>query len=284
MKSDCIFVLLSINGRKLYFPLLYYISKIRKLHIYHDVIGGGFVDEVRRYGKWVNYVNSFEVNWVEMRGMREELNKLGVNNVEILPNFKRLRMVKTEELNLELPATYEFCMFSRITKEKGILLAAKTIKKINNYYGKTVATLSIYGEIDENFKKEFSACIDNKNILYKGVVKYNKSVQELKKYFMLLFPTTYEGEAFPGTILDAFCSGIPVIASNWHYNEELVIDKVNGYIYHYNDEKDFYNKVFYAINNSQNVILMKENCLKKAEEFKPDRVMKIVEKKLDKVK
>jgi glycosyltransferase involved in cell wall biosynthesis len=68
-------------------------------------------------------------------------------------------------------------------------------------------------------------------IKYRGVVKFSDSVKVLKDYFALLFTIYYEGEGFAGTVLDAYASGVPVIATNWRYNSEIVQDKIDGIIF-----------------------------------------------------
>lgn len=68
-------------------------------------------------------------------------------------------------------------------------------------------------------------------IRYGGSVPFDKSVNVLKDYFALLFPTYYEGEGFAGTLIDAYSAGAPVIviAFDWKYNSELVNENV-GYV------------------------------------------------------
>ena len=70
-----------------------------------------------------------------------------------------------------------------------------------------------------------------KNISYKGTIKQEESCIILKKYFALLFPTYYKGECFAGTIIDAFTAGIPVFASDWHDNKNIIKDNITGRIY-----------------------------------------------------
>ena len=75
-----------------------------------------------------------------------------------------------------------------------------------------------------------------KYVSYGGKVPFDKSVDILKNYFALLFPTYYDGEGFAGTLIDAFSAGVPVIASDWKYNAEIVNEKV-GIVYSAKDRK-----------------------------------------------
>ena len=78
----------------------------------------------------------------------------------------------------------------------------------------------------DELKDSFSACVH-----YGGLVPFYKSVEVLKNYFALLFPTYYEGEGFAGTLIDALAAGVPVIASDWRYNPEIVEDGMTGKIH-----------------------------------------------------
>lgn len=51
--------------------------------------------------------------------------------------------------------------------------------------------------------------------VFSGKVSFDNSVEVLKKYFLLLFLTQYYTEEITGTIIDAFCVGVPVIAAKW---------------------------------------------------------------------
>lgn len=51
----------------------------------------------------------------------------------------------------------------------------------------------------------------------------------LRNYFALLFPTYFHGEGFAGCIIDAFFAGIPIIATDWLYNKDIVKDKKMEY-------------------------------------------------------
>ena len=165
-----VIVLLSGNGMKFYFPLLSFFAKVFRTRIYHDVIGGNLDTYVQKYPKFQKYLCSFKVNWVETLSLKKRLEKCGVNNCEIMPNFKRLGITKSEKKEYRKP--FRFCIFSRVMKEKGVEEAINSIEDINMHAGQVLCSLDIYGRIDDAYKKRFEELLNNSTsaIQYKGMV------------------------------------------------------------------------------------------------------------------
>ena len=99
----------------------------------------------------------------------------------------------------------------------------------------------------------------------------------------MLFPTFWDGEGFPGTIVDAFSAGLPVIATDWNCNAEIVDDMVNGIIYPNEDIKDLRSAIEWCISHKKEVINWKKSCLEKAREYQPDsyieKIIKTIEER-----
>ena len=284
IKSICncrdIFVLLSCNGMKKFFPLLSFLSNVFKVKIYHDVIGGNLDKYIKTNPKFKGYLNSFFVNWVETENLKKKLEELGIVNVEKLPNFKRLEINKKLILE-EARYPLKFCTFSRVVKEKGVEDAINSIEKINFEQGYNCCTLDIYGPIDPMYAEEFNIIMSKTTeaVHYCGCVSYDKSIQTIQKYYALLFPTHWDGEGFPGTIVDAYMAGVPVIATDWNSNKELIENKKTGIIYPNIEEEILSDCINWFINNREKVQEMKYNCVRKAEEYLPDvHIERIVEK------
>jgi glycosyltransferase involved in cell wall biosynthesis len=112
-----------------------------------------------------------------------------------------------------------FLFIGRLTEEKGIdvlLKAAKTFR----------FKLVIIGDGPLK-RKVASAAKNNPDILYLGLQSKAVVIEYLKKCRALIFPSIwYEG--FPMTILEAFSTGTPVIASNLGGMREIIQDKING--------------------------------------------------------
>ena len=89
---------------------------------------------------------------------------------------------------------------------------------LNRKAGSCKAVLDIYGPIEDGYEEELQRYVDSSDgaVNYKGIVDYNDSVSVLNNYYMLLFPTSFYGEGFPGTLIDAFSAGLPVIATDWN--------------------------------------------------------------------
>ena len=277
-RSQNVIIFPAHNGVRVYVPLLSFFKRFfknRKLH--YVVIGGWLPQFLNSHKSLIKKLKRFECIYVETNTMKRALEDYGFTNVIVMPNCKNLKILNPEELVYPESLPYKLCTFSRVTKEKGIEDAVNAVKQVNEEMGKLVYTLDIYGQVDTGQSQWFDDLKANfpPYVNYCGVVNYDKSVDVLKDYFALLFPTYYKGEGFAGTLLDAFAAGVPVIASDWKYNSEIVNENV-GFIFPTSDEDSLVN-ILYAIVNDPSVILNKKvNCLKETEKYLPENVINIL--------
>lgn len=271
-----IIILLSQNGMRVFFPLLYFLNTIFHKRIHHVVIGGNLPELIIKNKNWIKYLNSFEGNYVETRSMQMVLKKIGLNNVYLLPNFKDLNIIRENELIHEYNQPYKLCTFSRVMKEKGIEDAIEAVTVVNRIVGKTVYILDIYGQVESNYEETFINMINDTPdfINYKGMVPFNQSVEILKEYYLLLFPTYFDGEGFAGTLIDALSAGVPSIASDWRYNREVIEDGKTGRIVPVMDIKALSDVLLYYAENPLEVFNMKKQCIYEALKYTPEYVLK----------
>lgn len=282
-KTKTVFVLLSDKGMRTYFPFLYYWKKFFGLNIYHDVIGGNLSAYVKKYPSFKKYLNSFNLNLVELKNMVTELNELGITNAVMFPNFKRLKHIKQSEIVPFDGEVFKFCTFSRVMKEKGIEDAIEAVENINKKAGKTVCVLDIYGVVDEGYAQRFEEILSQStdSINYKGKVRFDESVETIKNYYALLFPTFWNGEGFAGTIIDAFASAVPIIATDWNLNAEIITHLKNGIIYPNDIHKDLQSAIEWAIENKEKMYEMRINALAESKEYDVDILMEKIVKMID---
>lgn len=226
-------------------------------------------------------LRKFDGIYVETNTMKKALEEQGFDNVAVMPNCKDLKILKQEELVYPLGEPYKLCTFSRVMKEKGIEDAINAVKTVNKEAGRIVYTLDIYGQVDsrqtqwfENLKNTFPDYIK-----YRGLIDYDKSVDVLKNYCVLLFPTHFYTEGIPGTILDAYAAGIPVISAKWENFADIVEDKITGIGYEFLDQ----GQIVEILRNLQinRMEKMKIACLHKGMGYLPENIINIIKSKLN---
>lgn len=259
------------NGLRVFAPLLVSINRIFKRKLHYVVIGGWLPAFLENKVLLSFFLKRFDCIYVETKAMKKALVKKGFSNIEVVSNCKELDILSEDEIMINNNKPYRFCTFSRVMKEKGIEDAVNAVKYINDTAGKILVTLDIYGQIESSQKEWFKYLEETfpSFISYGGIVPYEKSTDVLKDYFGLLFPTYYEGEGFAGTLIDAMAAGVPVIASDWKYNSEIVKNGANGRII----ETNLVEEIIRVIDNPDSWIEMKKNCLKEAITYLPQHAL-----------
>lgn len=272
----------SKGGRRVFFPLLYWCTKLLKKKVYHFAIGGRLAEEIQENKNWKRYIQAFCANWVESRLIAENLTEAGVANAEYLPNFKKLPVVSCDALCYPQENTRTFCMFSRITEGKGVTEAIEAVSQINQKYGRVAATLDLYGPIDPEYEDVLKSLLTEHGeyARYCGVAEPEYSVDVLRKYEILLFPTRRFREGIPGTIIDALCAGVPVIARQWKYCHEMLTHGYNSFCYDYEQPEKLVYWMEYAMEHSDEIFAMKKNCLLSADQYRTENVAPVILRKL----
>ncbi len=122
-----------------------------------------------------------------------------------------------------------FLYIGRLSEEKGIrvLLKAFSDKK---YKLKVIGDGPLMSEVED-----FAALHSNVSVL--GFQSRATIQEELLKCTALIFPSNWY-EPFGLTLIEAFASGAPVIASNMGSSQEMVIDGKNGIHFRAGSAKD----------------------------------------------
>ena len=272
-KCDNVIMMLTENGLKVCIPILAVFNKIFRRRLHYVVVGGWLPDFLKKHPGLVRELKSFYLIYVETYNMKSSLEQIGIKNVVVMPNCKNIKILDRPE---KCSRPYKLCTFSRVMREKGIEDAVLAVKKANQKLGESFYRLDIYGQIDskqeewfEELKKTFPEYIK-----YGGTIQYDRSTDILKDYFLLLFPTYYVGEGFAGTAIDAFSAGVPVLASNWKYNSEVINEGINGGLFEAHNIEQMADRLVNIAQNTDKWEKMRENCLQDAEKYRPDKVLK----------
>ena len=115
---------------------------------------------------------------------------------------------------------------SRVEKEKGVFTLIEAMKLLGNDY-----QLRIYGPLRDIDPKE----LNGKNYSYCGSVPASEVSKTIADNDILILPTTWKAEGYPGVIIEAYNVGVPVISTPIGGISEIVCDGKTGFFIPVND-------------------------------------------------
>jgi glycosyltransferase involved in cell wall biosynthesis len=247
--------------------------------IVHWVVGGDLQYKVLDGTYDKKLLAKFRLQIVEAEGMKKILEEeCGLHNVIVKSNFKYLQKLPT--INKFDDGKTHFMFLSRIRGEKGVSSVIHAVNELNKRDFEDKFVVDFYGNITPSYKKEFDVGLKlNSNLKYAGMIDLKdwSNYDILARYHYMLFPTYWEGEGFPGVVIDAFIAGVPVIISDWNFNSEFVEDGITGKVIPAKDDEKLIEIMQKAINGKLDCEKMSFNCQEKAMKYD---TMAVVDKKL----
>lgn len=265
-------ILPCLNNLTILFPVFYYMSKIFRFDIVSICIGGWQVEYFlgsEKFGchpKQMGMSKKIKAFLPEMRRVNNDLvNQCGFTNTEVFPNFRffdRTSQKISNEKGLRL------VFMARVNKMKGYDVIFDSLDFLREHcpYSK----VDFYGGVapkdhDDFFNKVESNC---DIISYKGLLVPELIHKTLKNYDVMLLPTKYYTEGFPGSILDAYISGIPVIVTEWKHSHEFVSNGNTGIIVPFeNNQEDFNNSILSLYKDRNKLNYMKKAAYNEANKY-----------------
>lgn len=270
--SDMI-VMPGSRGLRRLLPLYARWSRRAGIRVHHLVVGGWLPRYLSERPDDLHALRAFDGLYVQTRRMRDELSAMGLDNVHLLPNFRRFPHDRPLSGACRDPLRLVF--LSRVVPEKGVELAIQAVEKVNEKRGRTVATLDLYGPVATDARAWFDALMERADtaIGYQGALPPEAVHEHLTKYDLMLFPSYYSGEAFPGVILDAMIAGIPVIASDWQDNGEFVEHGRTGLLCVTRDVDALTDAVRWSVEHADEVMRMKHESAARADAYHVDEII-----------
>ena len=250
------------NSLKYIFPFVFVLSRILKIRIIYPVVGGWL--DVFLQGKkiYMWMLKKICVLLVESSDLQKNLiKKYGFSNVCLFPNFR----INVPEIKSKTsPFEFRIIFMARVCEDKGIDVIFRFAdyivnnKKVKDKYP---IKINLYGPLDNLIDKSgFYAHIEKYSFMnYYGVIEPSKVYDILSENDVLVLPTHYPGEGLPGSIVEAYIAGLPVIVSKWRVLPEFV-KKGCGFVYDLDREIDFYNYILCLYNDHQLLLDMKQNA------------------------
>jgi glycosyltransferase involved in cell wall biosynthesis len=205
----------SRRGAVLYAPIVYMLSRIySKPFIFRGF--GDFEGWYKVTGAWsrllFRYALRASVILLETKSSVEHFRHITSRPVCWYPNSRPTACGAVPDAR-DNSIGLRFVFVGHVKPSKGIREIIEAAERVDG------AVVDIYGPLLEGLREsDFAA----KNARYCGILEPSAVARALRSYDILLLPTFYEGEGYPGIILEAYSQGLPVIATRWRSIPEIV--------------------------------------------------------------
>lgn len=268
-------LILCTNGRRTVLPFAMRFKTLLKYKVFFSVVGGDLMYEFDKEIYLKKNLQKIDGVYVETKAMTDYFERLGYKNVFHAPVFTHRDFVNTKNAVWSFSEPFPLCTYSRVCKEKGISSAIEAIIAINKKEKKVVCTLDVYGNPIEEYREEFNMLVEEAagSVRQCDYLNDHNAIDNLANHYLMLFPTYYEGEGFPIAIVECLKAGLPVVATDWHYNSEVIKNRSTGVIY--SDEK-LEEVLSFLLNNPDFVEEMHNNCIEEAKRYEPHKILSIL--------
>jgi len=222
-QTDVVFVNLSQFGAKTIAPLLYILTRLFGKRFIFRPFGGAMIDHYEKYWAWQRWLFKktllqSDIFYLQTKQLCNYFAPMA-KRVEQLPTSRYAPAA--ELIRDDRSYAKRFVFLGHINRAKGCWHLSEAIKAFDDSY-----TLHFYGPIhDSEFHK-----ILRKKQRYKGVLDKAAVAATLREYDVLVLPTHYRGEGYPGVIIEAYSLGLPVITTDWRAIPEIVVPEETGFI------------------------------------------------------
>jgi glycosyltransferase involved in cell wall biosynthesis len=210
----------SLPAMTAYAPVLFVLTRVFRKPLVLRLFGGAFAGEFsglsgpRRWlFEWT--IRNAELFLVQTRHLVEMARVWGARNARWYPTSRPLAALR----QVESEVCGRFVFLGRVIESKGVgvILAAAR-------HWTAGITLDIYGSTNGDYTADRIEQESGGRVHYQGELSFEQVQEILFRYDALVLPTFYEGEGYPGVILEAYSHGLPVIATHWRALAELVDD------------------------------------------------------------
>ena len=169
--------------------------------------------------RWVDstYMKS-DLVYVETREVYERFRRLGP--FRWFPNTRDLRCSRTRKRD----KVENLVFFSRLNRQKGWVEAVEACESLA--HAAVECHLDVYGPGMAD--TDYTVFDSRERVSYRGVLMPDEVPDMLANYDVLVYPSYWESEGYPGVVLEALQCGLPVITTRWKAIPEVVEHERSG--------------------------------------------------------
>lgn len=280
MRCEKLVLIPCLNNLTYLFPVIFIFSVIFRFEIIHIGVGGWLDKYCKEYPLISKLLQRNKIILLENIDTVNSLkDNLKFNNVEYFHNYRIIDYVPIfTQKKAEEPLRIVF--MARVNKKKGldVIFSIADHYLINKSHS---IIIDFYGPIEPEHNDYFKENIAKYDFVqYKGILNSDEINPILNNYDLMILPTRYYTEGFPGSILDAYISGIPVLVSNWKHASEFVDDGVNGFICNVDVVDEFIVVIEKLRSNNELLLQMKHSAWKSSHKYSSEAAWDILKNQL----
>ena len=211
---DLIFVHVNLSSMHKIAPVCLAASRLfRKPLVIRQAGGDGYYDlppRRARFDRWL--YRCADLCLFELKKIVEKAQDDGLVNVKWYSNSRA--MLPLSEIPTR-PSCRRFIFLGHVKPTKGVLEIIRAVESMEKD-----CVVDFYGPFHDGLSEAIFSGL--KDIRYCGTIEPENVTETLISYDVLLLPTYYSGEGYPGVVLEAYGVGMPVICTHWQGLPEIV--------------------------------------------------------------
>ena len=251
------------NNLTYIFPVLFLLSKLCHTQILYFVVGGWLVEFLRKkpLHRWM--LKRIRCILPETELMCQQLQEnYGFHRVRKFPNFRFTDNFVLQSHHDAGKLHIVFC--ARVNRMKGLDVMFNLADYIQKNYEEQI-NIDFWGPLHEPDQDYFFDQIQKYSCTrYCGVLSPEHIAPTLSQYDVAVLPTHFYTEGLPGTVIDAYMAGIPIIVSKWKHAEEFVLDGVTGFEH---GDSELRNKIDLLFDNNEVLQRMKRAAFQESRQY-----------------
>lgn len=268
IKCDKLIYLPAHNNLKYIFPFIFILSKLFRFEIHYYVVGGWlreFIGKLPLHKKMLGKIAGIHVETSTLK--KELIEYYNFSNVDLFPNFRFFDFTPNRFSDDKLRLVF----VARINRMKGLDWIFDFADYVVEHELEHKFSITFYGPLNEDDRQYFDDMLQRFPFVeYRGILQPNEIYETLNNYDALLLPTHYYTEGLPGSIVDAYISGIPVIVTKWKHAHEFVEDGITGFVIPFeNGSQQLIECLLSLESDREKLKQLQQNALEKRAEFAP---------------
>jgi len=222
----------SQGGIQVLFPLLWVYAGLRGKKVVLRAFGAHLLDSIRASKMpplLFRALRSLPLVYVESKALVEQVRAYNPR-VEWFPN---VRSVPTLQPDWTRPYARRFAYIGQVRESKGLPELIRVFDRLGPEF-----QLEVYGPIAEDGMRWIE-----RDARYHGPLDAEGVQGVLANIDVLVLPTRYEGEGYPGIILEAYAHGVPCVSTLWKHVPEIVDHDRSGWLLEPGDEQALFDRI-----------------------------------------